>query len=233
MRHVLEHVDDPGALLRSLWEALVDRPEVPVLVELPESERILAEGAFWDVYHEHCNYLTVATAAELFEASGFVVESTTLTYGGQYVLVEARPSGRPRRMHLRERPRSELIETAEHFRDHSLVQLERLAETISRHAEEGRVALWGSGSKGTAFLHALGPTADDVDLVIDINPFLGGKFIAGTGHPIVGPETLREQPVDLVVAMNPVYADEIREELHRLDCRAALVALGPNAGATA
>jgi hypothetical protein len=33
--------------------------------------------------------------------------------------------------------------------------------------------------------------------------------------------------------MNPVYVAEIREHLDRLGCRAALVALGATAGATA
>lgn len=233
MRHVLEHVDDPGALLRALRESLAGRPEVPVLVELPESERILAEGAFWDIYHEHCNYLTTATAVELFESAGFVVESASLTYSDQYVLVEALPTGRPRPMRLAEEPMRQLIESADRFRQQSLAQVERFADTISRFAEGGRVAVWGSGSKGTAFLHALGPTAADVDVVVDVNPFLAGKFIAGTGHPIVAPGSLRDDAVDLVVVMNPVYATEIQLELDRISPRATLVALGAGAASTA
>lgn len=233
MRHVLEHVDDPGALLRALRAALADRPDVPLLVEIPEAGRILDEGAFWDMYHEHCNYLTAATAVELFEAAGFVVETTTLAYGGQYLLVEARAIGRPRPMRLDAETMAELAGAVDRFRDHSRSQVHRFVDTIARHAATGRVALWGSGSKGTAFLHALGPTAADVDVVIDVNPFLAGKFIAGTGHPILAPATLREEPVDLVVVMNPVYVAEILEELERLGCRAALVALGPTAETTA
>jgi hypothetical protein len=233
MRHVLEHVDNPGALLRALRAALADRPNVPVLVEIPEAGRILDEGAFWDMYHEHCNYLTTATAVELFESAGFVVETTTLAYGGQYLLVEARAAGRPRPMRLAAGEMEELTGAADRFRDQARSQVGRFVDTIARHAATGRVALWGSGSKGTAFLHALGPTAADVDVVIDVNPFLAGKFVAGTGHPILAPAALHGEPVDLVVVMNPVYLAEIRDELERLGCRAALVALGPTAGATA
>jgi hypothetical protein len=233
MRHVLEHVRDPGVLLRALRATLADRPDVPVLVEIPEASRVLEEGAFWDIYHEHCNYLTSATAIALFESAGFAVESATLAYSGQYLLVEARAVGRPRPMELKEEAMTELAVAAEHFRARSRRQIDRLSATIRHHAATGRVALWGSGSKGTAFLHALGSTADDVDLVVDVNPFLRGKFIAGTGHPIIGPEALRNQPVNLVVAMNPVYANEIREELERLDSHASLVALGPDVGAAA
>jgi SAM-dependent methyltransferase len=232
MRHVLEHVDDPHTLLRSLRAALASRPDVPVLVELPEAGRILAEGAFWDVYHEHCNYLTRDVAAELFESAGLVVRSATLAYGEQYLLVEALPAGTPRPMHLPEHAVSEIAHAVRRFRDHSRHQVDRLAEEIRRHSVDGRVAVWGSGSKGTAFLHALGPVAQDVDVVVDVNPFLAGKFIAGTGHPIVAPESLRQEPADLVVVMNPVYTAEIRAQVDRLAPGASLVALGPRTAPT-
>ena len=231
MRHVLEHVDDPGALLRDLRSTLADRPDVPVLVELPEAGRILAEGAFWDVYHEHCNYLTREVAIELFESSGFVVESATLAYDGQYLHIEALPTGRPRPMQLRHEDVERLVQGAERFRAASRDQVESLGRTIAHHARSGRVVLWGSGSKGTAFLHALGPGADEVDAVIDVNPHLSGKYVAGTGHPILAPATLGHDPADLVVVMNPVYTAEIRAELDRLSPRAALVALGTSVDA--
>ena len=110
-------------------------------------------------------------------------------------------------------------------------QVESLGRTIAHHARSGRVVLWGSGSKGTAFLHALGPGAAEVDAVIDVNPHLSGKYVAGTGHPILAPGTLGHDPADLVVVMNPVYAAEIRAELDRLSPRAALVALGTSVDA--
>jgi hypothetical protein len=165
-----------------LRTALAERPDVPVLVEIPEAGRILDEGAFWDMYHEHCNYLSSATAVELFESAGFVVESTTLAYGGQYLLVEARATGHPRPMRLDAERMDELAGAVDRFRDHSRSQVHRFVDLVARHAATGRVAVWGSGSKCTAFLHALGTTAADVDVVIDVNPFLDGKFVAGTGH---------------------------------------------------
>ena len=31
----------------------------------------------------------------------------------------------------------------------------------------------------------------------------------GTGHPVVGPEALRDDPPDAVIVMNPLYRGEI------------------------
>jgi SAM-dependent methyltransferase len=229
MRHVLEHVDDPGALLRALRRALDGRPDVPVLVELPEAGRILAEGAFWDVYHEHCNYLTRDVAVELFESAGFVVRSAALAYADQYLLLEALPTGAQRPMRLRDTQVQELAAAAATFRATAERQVDTLASRIEDHARRGRVVLWGSGSKGTAFLHALGLAAMLVDAVIDVNPYLAGKHVAGTGHPIQAPASLAQSPAELVVAMNPVYLDEIRSDLDRLSPGATLLALGTDA----
>ena len=112
-------------------------------------------------------------------------------------------------------------------------QVESLARTIEDHAGSGRVVVWGSGSKGTAFLHALGPTAALVDAVVDVNPHLSGKYVAGTGHAILAPAALADRPADLVVAMNPVYLREIRADLDRLSPGATLVALGTHLPTTA
>ena len=49
--------------------------------------------------------------------------------------------------------------------------------------------------------------------------------MAGTGHEIVAPEFLREYQPDLVVAMNPIYLDEIQADLDELGVGARLVAV--------
>ena len=81
------------------------------------------------------------------------------------------------------------------------------------HEAGGRTAIWGAGSKGVAFLTALG---DLVDVAVDINPHKRNMHMAGTGHRIVAPEDLPEQRPALIVAMNPVYLDEIHGDLTRL-----------------
>jgi hypothetical protein len=120
----------------------------------------------------------------------------------------------------------------ERFRSAARHQLGTLTLAIEDRARSGRVVLWGAGSKGTAFLHALGPLARSVEAVIDVNPHLAGKYVAGTGHPILAPASLAEQPAGLVVAMNPVYLAEIGAEVDRLSPGARLVALGDGAPMT-
>ena len=72
----------------------------------------------------------------------------------------------------------------------------------------------GGGSKAVGFLAAL-EVSDEVACVVDVNPAKHGMFMPGTGHEIVPPERLVELQPDLVVVMNPAYADEIRADLAR------------------
>jgi hypothetical protein len=56
----------------------------------------------------------------------------------------------------------------------------------------------------------------DIDYAVDINPYKRSKFIAGTGHPVLGPDDLAARPPDVVIAMNDIYLGEIRERLDAL-----------------
>lgn len=81
---------------------------------------------------------------------------------------------------------------------------------------DGTAVMWGSGSKGVAFLAALGADASLVQSAVDINPFKHGKYMAGTGHRILAPDELVNVRPDLVIVMNPAYRDEVQADLDRL-----------------
>ena len=62
--------------------------------------------------------------------------------------------------------------------------------------------------------------------VADINPDKQGSFVAGTGHPVVGPAEAAALDPGLVVVMNPLYLEEVRADLAALGCRPRLTTLG-------
>jgi len=89
-------------------------------------------------------------------------------------------------------------------------------ERLARYRSAGkRTVIWGSGSKGVAFLNTVGTDAG-VEYVVDINTFRQGHFMAGTGQQIVGPQFLVDYKPDVVVVMNPIYRDEIERDLAEL-----------------
>lgn len=209
----LEHIPETRAFVEMVHRAVEDGDTL-VLFQVPDVLRILRDGAFWDVYYEHCSYFSEASLAGIFRRCGFDVARVDRQYDDQYLLVEARPGAG----NGPEEP-TEDVDALSDLADRFAGRIERLRGTWQERMEGyeragRRVVVWGSGSKGVAFLTTLG-VGDAVDAVVDINPHRQGCFMAGTGHPIVSPEDLRERPPDVVVVMNPIYRDEIVDELDR------------------
>ena len=112
----------------------------------------------------------------------------------------------------------------ETYRDGYAKTLEHWGGEFSRLAAEGgRPVIWGAGSKGVSFLTNLG--TDAIRYAVDINPTKHGFFMAGTGQEIVGPDFLADYDPALVVAMNPIYVNEIQADLDRLGVSARLTAV--------
>jgi cyclopropane fatty-acyl-phospholipid synthase-like methyltransferase len=224
-RHTLEHIGPVRDFL--LHVRAGTQPTTVLLFELPDTTRILRQGALEDVYYEHSSYFTEGSLSRLFRRCGFTVLDVELAYEDQYLLLEAVPG--PTDVTMTEADHRDVARTAEAVRDFQRVFAaterhwrERLRESRARG---GRTVLWGGGSKAVGFLSTLG-VSDDVAAVVDINPHKQGKAMPGTGHPVVSPESLVESPPDLVIVMNPVYVPEITSTLHSLGLDPVLEALG-------
>ena len=74
--------------------------------------------------------------------------------------------------------------------------------------EAGPVAVWGAGAKGTTFAHLVDPQCKLIDCLVDLNPNKQGKFVPGTGHPIIDIHGLSERGVCTAILMNPNYREE-------------------------
>ena len=72
----------------------------------------------------------------------------------------------------------------------------------------GKVAAWGAGAKGVTFANLADPQCDLLDCLIDLNPAKQGRFVPGTGHPIVDPASAAARGVRAALLMNPNYEHE-------------------------
>ena len=85
-------------------------------------------------------------------------------------------------------------------------------ELRARVAAAETVWLWGAGSKGITFL-------DEIDRdgairrVVDVNAVKSDHYVPGTGQRVDLPRDLEDEPVDTVIAANPIYREEVRNML--------------------
>ncbi|MBI5439555.1 MAG: methyltransferase domain-containing protein [Nitrosomonadales bacterium] len=204
-RHVIEHVPEPMALLRSIRAALVNSPKARLFFETPCVEWILRNRVVCDFFYEHCSLFTAGSLSLAFQLSGFAVERVEHIFGGQYLWLEARITDA-----ILPAVQS-CPETAALARDYGeseeIIRQNWLARLLELKAC-GKVALWGAGAKGATFANLIDPDCTHIDCVIDLNPNKQGRYIPGTGHPIVAPAELPLRGVRSAVLTNPIYREE-------------------------
>ncbi len=214
-RHVIEHVPQPLELLQSVRAALAQAPEARVFFETPCVEWILEHRVIWDFFFEHCSLFSQSSLRLAFEKTGFIVDRIAHIFGDQYLWLEARVVGPAATQHAGDNVAAGLITAglAEAYAiDEQALRMNWTARVLALR-DSGGVALWGAGAKGATFANLLDPQCNLLDCVVDVNPNKQGRFIPGTGHPIVGPDLLKQTNVKSIILMNPNYREENRQLL--------------------
>ncbi|SRR6056297_929390 len=202
-RHTLEHIGPVGEFLRQVADFCRAGGVREVFFEVPDARRIVAEGAFWDVYYEHANYFDARAFETAFEHAGMTVTGTRALFHEQYLGLFATLQ------HDQDPLPTDASATLAAWRglEDARADWERRLE-----AHAAPIVIWGSGSKGVAFL-AGADRKHRVVAAVDINPHRQGRFMPGTGQPIIAPEALIALQPATVIIMNPAYRDEIRDQL--------------------
>lgn len=210
----LEHIHETARFVRTIRQTIGANSQAVVFFQVPDLVRVLKDLAFWDIYYEHCSYFCAGSLSRVFREAGFKILQTWTDYDDQYLMIAAEPATEIAAASLLELESPALVRS---LIDGFVLQQNKLVnDWKQRIAELGtagkRTVVWGSGSKGVAFLTMLNLNSA-IKYVVDINPYRQGKFMAGTGQQIVAPEFLREYKPDVAIAMNPVYQGEIQQRL--------------------
>ncbi len=224
-RHTLEHIHDTGNFLKTIRDSLGDRKPV-VFFEVPSIVRILKIQAFWDIFYEHCTYLSPGSLGRLFRLNRFEVLDMYLEYDDQYLFIEARPVDKiSEKVHPLEETVEELSKLTRNFTAEVNRQLDEWRRNLKDLKDAGKkVYIWGGGSKSVGFLTNLNSNGA-IDHVIDINPHMQGNYIPGIGIKYLGPDDLTTHKPDVVIIMNSVYTEEIRNMLAEKDLHPEIIGL--------
>jgi len=225
-RMTLEHIQDTADFVSMVRRSIGDRTKTIVFFQVPDVTRILRDCAFEDIYYEHCSYFSPESLACLFRKCEFDVLNLQTEYDDQYLIIEVKPeNGKKHALFSLENDLEKLKEYVLRFTNTYNQKINTWENKLQDfRAKRQRVVIWGSGSKAVSFLSGLN-VYDQIEYVVDINPFRQGSYMAGTGQEIVAPDFLKEYTPDIVIVMNSIYCEEIKHDLNQMGLNPELLTL--------
>lgn len=224
----LEHIKNTSDFVSNVRNTIEARSDAVVFFQVPEFTRILDDLAFWDIYYEHCSYFSPGSLARLFRRCGFEIMDIWTDYDDQYLMIEAGTMrGGDANSLAIENDFEELRYKVDYFSKNYRQKLDTWKQYLNEIKEKNlKAVVWGSSSKGVSFLTTLKIPYQELEYVVDINPYRQGSYIAGTGQEIVSPEFLSDYKPDVVILMNPIYFREVGSELERMELNPKIVTVG-------
>jgi SAM-dependent methyltransferase len=216
---VLEHLRDPGRLLRDVARHL--RPDGRVLIEVPDAGAFDRPGddrliePYGEFSNEHINFFCIADIQRLGRSAGLEVErwkTLRIAYGAPDLFVLLRRSAA-----ALELPAPDIGSSASRLNGGESVRKYIALSKLGMHDVERRlgatdhrkVLIYGAGNH-TGRLLAQSPTLADAEVlaVLDRNPHLEGATIGG--HRIFSPAALGKFPRVPVI----ISTFNARHEIH-------------------
>jgi len=225
-RHVLEQIYNPGNFLNVILQTIKEESDTKLFFEVPNLLWTLRDLSILDIIYENYSYYSSISLTQLFLRCGFRIHAIYETYKSQFICIEASPD----KDLVRNVP-FEIVTSGE-IKKYADTFATRLNEKVNEwktklekiHLRNQKVVLWGSGSKGITFLNLL-KVGEMIEYFVDINPRKNGMYISGTGQKIVSPSFLIDYKPDIVIVMNPIYLDEVKEEICSLDLYSKVISL--------
>ena len=216
--NVLAHVPDLNDFIDGL--AVLLKPSGVLTLEFPHVLRLIAEGQFDTIYHEHFSYFSLAAAATALARHGlqvFDVEELP-THGGSLRVYAAHgPHARelrtvhPEQLLARERAAGlDQLGAYSAFDVKVRAAKRSLLRFLIEEREQGKTVVgYGAPAKGNTLLNYCGVRTDLLDYTVDRNPYKQGLYLPGTHVPIFGPEKIAETRPDYVLILPWNIRDEI------------------------
>jgi SAM-dependent methyltransferase len=218
--HVLEHVYDIPAFFTAARCLLA--PGGYLYLETPDAARYddYLYAPFQEFNTEHINHFSARALENTARRFGFqpiVVEQKVMQtahdtlYPAVFGLFRDNGETSDERMVVCDQ---ELPSKIAVYIRHSAEQMERINQHLAGQlANTQRVILWGAGQLAMKLLALPCLAHTEVRALVDNNPVLRGKTLAGA--PIVGPQEIAGTPEPIIVA-TLLHADEISAQIRRL-----------------
>jgi SAM-dependent methyltransferase len=218
--NIYAHVPDINDFTRGLKAAL--KPGGTITLEFPHLMRLVERTQFDTAYHEHFSYISLYTAARIFQTAGlriFDVEELP-THGGSLRIYGCHADD-PRESFstvstLLAKESQQGLRDQTTYRDFQTradrIKNDLLSFLVSAKSEGKAVAGYGAAAKGNTLLNYAGIKPDLLAFICDASLSKQGKYTPGSHIPILPPAALKNDFVDYLLILPWNIADEIKQQ---------------------
>jgi len=219
--NVFAHVPDLQDFTSGL-EVLAG-PETLISIENPSFLKLLGEGLFDTIYHEHYSYHTAHSVRAVGRLHGLelVKVEKLSTHGGsnRYWLKRDGEADSTVDEMIEFEESNGLFDTnlRARFAEKSFASIEGLRKwLVEQSSAENSVAAFGAAHKGNTFLNAVGANSTLINYVVDASHEKQGKYLPGSRIPVFAPQQLQhDSPTDVLILPWNI-ADELANQVRIL-----------------
>ncbi len=220
--NVLAHVPNLNDFVAGI--KMVLKPEGGVTMEFPHLVRLMADGLFDTIYHEHFSYFSFSTVEQVFAKHGLVLfdveevptHGGSLRIYGRHAEYDALPIG-PRVTELTQREKDLHLDRLEPYLSFPgrVTQVKRnLVRFLIDAKDAGKtIAAYGAPAKGNTLLNYCGIRTDFIDYTMDRSPHKQGQYLPGSHIPILSPDAVKGTKPDYLLILAWNLKDEIMEQM--------------------
>ena len=220
--NVLAHVPNLNDFVAGI--KIVLKEDGVVTMEFPHLVRLMEDGLFDTIYHEHFSYFSFFTVEQVFAKHGLVLfdveevptHGGSLRIYGRHAEHEALPIG-PRVSELKQKERDLNLNRLKPY----LAFAERVARVkrnllrflIDAKDADKVIAAYGAPAKGNTLLNYCGIRTDFIDYTMDRSPHKQGQYLPGSHIPILSPDAAKETKPDYLLILVWNLKDEVMEQM--------------------
>lgn len=191
-----------------------------ITMEFPHLARLMEDGQFDTIYHEHFSYFSFITVEKIFRAHGLIIFDVEElpTHGGSLRIFAASDDDQaktisPRVSALKEREKKEGYGKVEHyltFNEKVRAVKRNLLQTLIDLKNVGKkIVGYGAPAKGNTLLNYCGIRTDFLDYTVDRSPHKQNGYLPGSHIPIKHPDQIRQDRPDYVLILPWNIKEEI------------------------
>lgn len=188
---------DPNVMLKCISNNLVEGGIG--LVQVPSFEHLLEADGFYDITRDHIAYYSEDTLRFLLQKNGFdVLEHGKVSKIYIYAIVKKRT-----------------VYDMNSVWSNVDILNNRISMFVKENVDNNKkIAVWCAGHFAFTVL-STAQIGDNIEYIIDNAKFKQGCYSPGSHVKIVSAEYFKNNPVDIILILGPIYIDEIVNEIRQ------------------